>query len=199
MARRPPKPADLPSNPRTKGTAPKSTIANLIRDGKTSEDFAQIDREIADIHPRSAAILLAAGIERSLEYALIIRLPRNDNKTIKLLVERDGPLNGFSAKICLAYAMRIIDDDALHDLNIIRRVRNAFAHAARPINFSTEEITNECSGFRTVVNETENPGSKLPYIIDKLSDDPVRLRFTLTCRTLSHTIVLAPAATFSMA
>jgi hypothetical protein len=42
--------------------------------------------------------------------------------------------------------MGIIDDDAVHDLNVIRRIRNAFAHAPRPIDFSAIEIEASATG-----------------------------------------------------
>jgi hypothetical protein len=185
--RRPPKPPGVQAAPRVRGQkSPKRSINTLIREGPNRADFAQIDRQIRRIHPRAAAILLAADVEFSLEYAITLRLPRNDEDTNKLLVGRDGPLSGFYSKIHLAYAMGIVGDDDLNGLNIIRRVRNAFAHAPRPIDFSAPEIRDECSKIRLVKPPTNDDES----IID--SNSALRQRFTDACQQLSASIVLAP-------
>src|SRR6266478_1236013 len=192
---RPPKPPDVASAPRQRGRgadkikseAPTRTIHTLIREAPSRLEFDQVDKEALQIHSRSAAILLAAHIEFSLEYAILIRLKRNDEKTVKLLVDRDGPLSGFYAKIQLAYALGVFESDALYDLNIIRRVRNAFAHSPRPIDFTTEEIKKECLLLRCV-KDMEIPEIK-PN--PEYTSDPIRRRFTLACRILADDIVLA--------
>src|SRR5258708_23974756 len=143
MPRRLPKPPDAPAAPRHRARRKSAdsrqrSIQALIRRRPIHADFARLDREVQQVHARSAAILLAAEVELYLELALLIRLPNNDPDTIKILVGRDGPLGSFFAKIHLAFAMGLITTDQCHDLNIIRTVRNAFAHALRLIEFSTE-------------------------------------------------------------
>ena len=72
-------------------------------------------------------------------------------------------------------------------MNIIRRVRNAFAHAPRPIDFTAEEIKKECLLLRCV-KDMEIPEIK-PN--PEYTSDPIRRRFTLACRILADDIVLA--------
>jgi hypothetical protein len=117
MAKRPPKPPDRDPRPRHrrrgKSVVSPRTISTLIRQRPTLQDFDQLDREVKYVHPRSATILLAAEVELNLELSILTKLPRNDNETTKLLVDRDGPLSSFYAKIHLAYAMGIITEGSV--------------------------------------------------------------------------------------
>lgn len=160
------------------------SITRLIRQRPTEQDYATLDREVQHAHPRSAAILLSSEVELYLEFAILTRFPRNDTKTVKLLVDRDGPLSGFYAKIHLAYAMGIIDDDTCHDLNIIRRVRNVFAHAPRPIIFATQEVSREISRIKCTADRTYEARRPLVNALAGLTDEPVRERFIESCREL---------------
>lgn len=182
----------MAASQRSKSKGSKRTIADLIREGKAGDDFKKVNQEVLVIHPRSAAILMAADLESTLEFAIIIRLKRNDEKTIDNLISRDGPLSSFSAKIHLAYAMGLVDDDAFNDINIIRRVRNAFAHSPRPIDFSEEVIANECARLRRPATApTSYPQSDgLDNICAALADDPIRRDFTISCYALSLDIIL---------
>jgi DNA-binding MltR family transcriptional regulator len=58
-----------------------------------------------------------------------------------------GPLATFSAKIRLGYALGIYGRKTRHDLDVVREIRNAFAHAQKVITFENQEIANLCSGF----------------------------------------------------
>jgi len=135
--------------------------------------------------------LLAAEIELYLELAILTKLTKNDKDTINILVGRDGPPGSFYAKIHLAYAMGIIDDDVCHDLNIIRNVRNAFAHAPSPIEFYTEEIESEVKNLRCVKGKEFPPIPSRGLAEDPRwpGQDPIRQRFIAACRELGHLIL----------
>jgi len=55
-----------------------------------------------------------------------------------------GPLASFSAKIDLAYLMRIITADIREKLHTIRRIRNEFAHNLAPLTFESPKIRSMC-------------------------------------------------------
>ena len=47
---------------------------------------------------------------------------------VKSLLRQDGPLGSFKARMDLAYCLGLLTDEEHHDLNILRQVRNDFAH-----------------------------------------------------------------------
>jgi hypothetical protein len=155
-----------------------------MRERPSSDDFERLDREVQHIHSRSAAILLSTELELYLELAILAKLPNHDPDLIKILVGRDGPLGSFFAKIHLAHAMGIIVADAAYDLNAIRRVRNAFAHAPKPIEFSTEEIQIEIDSLRCIESLELSPVSELAATLAGTSADPIRRKFIAACREL---------------
>ena len=49
------------------------------------------------------------------------------------------------------------------DLDIVRNIRNAFAHAAVPISFRTEEISRECKGLKSFDSLRKHYESKIAF------------------------------------
>jgi hypothetical protein len=61
------------------------------------------------------------------------------------LFEQDGVFATFSRKIDAASILRITGPTTNRNLTIIRHIRNAFAHAKRPIDFDTKEVAVLCA------------------------------------------------------
>jgi len=75
------------------------------------------------------AARIDVGLERLLK-AVMSRGPRGKDDN---LFDPDRPLGTFSAKIKLAYRLGLLDDDVEHALQLIRKIRNDFAHATTDI------------------------------------------------------------------
>ncbi len=106
-------------------------------------DFALMAEEIREASDRTAAIVMGAFVERELEQWIVKVLPRRDEETIEKLYERDGALGSFYAKIYLGYALGVYDETTRDNLDIVRRIRNAFAHTPQQIGFETDAVKNE--------------------------------------------------------
>jgi hypothetical protein len=57
----------------------------------------------------------------------------------------EGAVGTFSAKIIVAYAMKIIGPITYSDLNIIKLLRNEFAHSRVPFDFQTPQVIAVCN------------------------------------------------------
>jgi hypothetical protein len=75
---------------------------------------------------RSAVIVGAAQLDNVLEQFLITVLQPGDDK--KLFGTR-GPLSVTYSKISIAYRLGVIDADVERALELVRRIRNDFAHS----------------------------------------------------------------------
>lgn len=93
--------------------------------------------------PIVVAILGAGLVEYRLEQLLRPRFNRRDDDIWEELTDVDGPLSTFAAKITLGYALKIYDDGMRKNLDIVRKIRNVFAHSKRIINFDNELICDE--------------------------------------------------------
>ncbi|HEY2010597.1 MAG TPA: MltR family transcriptional regulator [Rhizomicrobium sp.] len=131
----------------------KRTLHDLGHDTPTFEETQQMAALVHEGPDIVRAIVAAAIIEHELERLIFDRLRRNDEGTIRMLARPEGPLTSLSAKALLAYALGIIDDVYLYNIGIVRHIRNAFAHAKRPITFTTPEIVAAIAKVRLPTNK----------------------------------------------
>jgi hypothetical protein len=61
----------------------------------------------------------------------------------KLLTGFNAPLGSFSSRIEAAHALGLISDEEFHDANVIRKIRNEFAHTLTT-SFEDQNITDQC-------------------------------------------------------
>jgi DNA-binding MltR family transcriptional regulator len=107
------------------------------------EDWEAFLKEFTTSDDRSCAILGASYVEFLLEQALRDVFVQDEEAQQQLLSDR-GPLGTFSAKIELAYCLGLITKDERDDLNLIRKVRNDFAHKLKSLNFMNDGIRSRC-------------------------------------------------------
>lgn len=122
----------------------KRTLRDLSIEGPTADELELIVNELRASTDRNIAILASSGVEWQLARLIIKKLPNTTEKSILKLLDNNGPLSTLYATTQLGFALGLYDKDVSHDLEIIRRVRNSFAHSPRPITFRTAEISEEC-------------------------------------------------------
>jgi hypothetical protein len=146
-------------------------------------DLDKAWEEIEKGSDRSAAIMGAAFVENALQDALKSRTIGLSSqvtnaimgaefaedalalksKTIELSSQvaneifLNGPLSSFSSKILLGFALGLYGPVVKKDLNVIRNIRNAFAHAMMPITFDSPEVADELNGLAFLEWRHKNP------------------------------------------
>ena len=125
---------------------------------------------------RGTAILLATNLENSLQIAI-------ERKSGTARKHRTA---SFDAKIRRAYAMGLFGEGTKKNLDIIRVIRNAFAHAPRPVRFSTVEIKDACALL-------EMPAPVVGAANDQKGTNTTgRERFRLVCERTGKALRYAP-------
>ena len=116
---------------------PKPSLRDYSRVRLSSEQKISLIKTIGTVthHSIVTAILGCVIVEHDLDVLLRRRFKRNDDETWKSLQDEKGPLQTFYSKIVLGYAFKIYDEKVVKDLNIIRTIRNAFAHSRMLLNF----------------------------------------------------------------
>jgi DNA-binding MltR family transcriptional regulator len=94
---------------------------------------------IRDTHA-GTALILSSLLENGFEMALRAAMTHVSNHAIKRLLTGYGPLSNFSAKIDIAYGMNLITGKQRSDANLIRNIRNKFAHATTKLDFNSADI-----------------------------------------------------------
>jgi hypothetical protein len=87
----------------------------------------------------------------------------------KRVFEGDGPLGRFSAKISMADVLGILVGDMQHDLPILKKIRNDFAHSMVPQSLTSDPHRSRCHSLKM----------KFPLAPDLLAEckTPERQRF----------------------
>lgn len=112
-------------------------------------------------------------VEDSLREILAANLPCSDNE---LFADR-GLLSTIDSRCRLAYAMGLIDKDAKDDLDTIRQLRNAAAHALSDFSFEEPAIAN----VAMLIRATANAGLEtVPLLEGKRASEPL-IRCVASC------------------
>jgi len=95
---------------------------------------------------RAAAVLGATLLDVRLEEVFRENFAANHAE----LLGRSGPLATFSSRINLAFALQWLDEDTFHDLDVIRDIRNDFAHHLdHELSFATQSISDRSCNLRS--------------------------------------------------
>ena len=120
-----------------------------------AEDLARFVDELKRETDRGLPLVGAALIdEKLIETLESFSCP---NRPIsKLLKEGTAPLGTFSSRTELCYTLGLIDEFEYQEINLVRKVRNEFAHAKHGTSFKTERIVGLCSSLKSDLPEGEN-------------------------------------------
>jgi hypothetical protein len=121
----------------------------LCRGDVTLAGLSDIEAELYGGSDRARAVLLASFVENALQAFLQLKLrPSYPVKEYRLLFGAMAPIGTFSAKILLGYAFNWFGPDTYHDLNLIRELRNGFAHSRNSFPFETPEVAEVCKRLK---------------------------------------------------
>lgn len=185
MSQRTPLPPGKTPNPRhrqqnqPKHTVEEIALQNLFRARHAADDIPQIVTEIEGTSDRAACLILCSIVERELENLLIKKIWKDtpiSEPRMKKIFDRDGALSTFSGNINFAFALHLFASHTKNDLDVIRRIRNLFAHSALPITFQHSKIAKEATKLRPV-----DYYNILGNLIEFSNLNEQRARFILSC------------------
>jgi DNA-binding MltR family transcriptional regulator len=106
-----------------------------------------------------AASLVEIHLTKLIKKAFISEAKVRGKETVQeTMFHSSGPLGAFSSKIRMAYLMGLISNEFYKDLQILREIRNRFAHNTEIGSFDVPEISDRCFNFTLVdkyISDTE--------------------------------------------
>lgn len=154
----PPPPAPVPPPPASSAPFRQEPMISFPPDMPPDiVRFHRIRLELLSQSDRGAAVLGGAYADTVLGEALKsklrdLNLP-NKETLHKRLFRHYGPLSTFSARIDMAFALYLIGENTRHDLDIIRDIRNDFAHDLevgspdKGLTFLSESVAARCNNL----------------------------------------------------
>jgi DNA-binding MltR family transcriptional regulator len=150
------------------------TLRDLSYATISTDELATVLKEAETGPDRYAAIIIATVLEGALDQLIFQKLKVFDRKIIAGLYEESGPMSNFSSKIKLGFVLKLFDEITRDNLDCIRRIRNAYAHAQVHLLFTTPQIVKECEKLKIPLTYPKEITSRELYI--KYSVD-VMVRF----------------------
>jgi DNA-binding MltR family transcriptional regulator len=167
--RKPAAPVDKPPNPRFLGkpSGESRSLRDALKDIPPGNTQASILAELADATVSDEAQVIVGGtiLEIALRDAITrcFRHSISPKEKLKLFdSENRGLLAEFSAKIKIAYALGVGKEKTRDDLNLIREVRNYFAHTPRVVKLSDREVRSHLEKIN-VIRENASEIAALKY------------------------------------
>jgi len=120
-----------------------------------AEDLARFIEELKAETDRGLPLVGTALIDEKLRETLKAFFT-NGKSSNKLLNDANAPLGTFSSRLEACKALALIDDYEYSEINLLRKVRNEFAHAKHGISFKSEKIEGFCSTLVSNLPEGEN-------------------------------------------
>ena len=117
-----------------------SRLSKLTKATATQED---IDEHIARLKAesdRGVMILAATMLDDALRVALMRTMPTASKNVKDQIFTHDGPMGTFSKRILLAEGIGMFSPAVARQVHVIRRIRNAAAHAHADVSFAVEEV-----------------------------------------------------------
>ena len=112
------------------------------------KDFAAFLEEFQAETDRGAALVGAALIDQKLKDTLAAFFAER-RVGAELLDGGNAPLGTLSARIKAALCLGLINRDEFHECDLIRKIRNEFAHRTHGTTFSDPVIATHCSKLRS--------------------------------------------------
>lgn len=118
--------------------------------GQMVEMRQSLDRE----SERGCVVVASAFLEEALEALLRARLVDDelDPKEKRLESLFDHPLGTFDAKTRLAFAVGLIGRNERDDADVIRKLRNDFAHLHLAVSFADQHVKDECKKLKVLAD-----------------------------------------------
>ena len=120
---------------------------------KRENSYADLEGFHAEINKgndRTAAIVASSYLDECLRQLLKAFLIDDSKKVGELVGDEksnDCPIGTFSSRILTCYCLGLIAKHEMHDLTLIRKIRNYFAHSLHGASFDDENIVSCCSAL----------------------------------------------------
>ncbi|MGC4004703.1 MAG: hypothetical protein QM811_16915 [Pirellulales bacterium] len=124
---------------------PTAAVLKLIEDQQANVEF--FHEELFRESDRGCALFAGAFLDVQLVELLKLYLVVNTSID-KELFKGTSPLSTFSSRITISYYLGLVSKSLKGELDIIRKIRNEFAHELRVNSFEIETVKNRCVALR---------------------------------------------------
>ena len=124
---------------------------------KSIAEFIRIRRLLDQESDRGCVLFAASHMDHKL--SILFQKILIGNKThLDSILAFNGPLGSFSSKTKLAYSLGILRRKEFEDIEVLRKIRNEFAHSIETLAFQDLKIKQLIRNFKLLANpDHDNP------------------------------------------
>ena len=126
-------------------------MSKEIKDWK----IQMLRKEFEKESDRAVVILVTSLIDQELTTLIRLYLLPCPNTKDEIFDSLNGPLNSLSSKILFAHRLGLISSKFARDLNIVRNIRNKFAHDVFGCNFNDGGVKQQVDELKKSINDLE--------------------------------------------
>lgn len=146
-----------------------------------TEILFRIGAELNKESDRGCALVAAAYLENEINELLSSFFVKQGVRARAALFDFNGPVGTFSSKIKMSTALGLIPEEIHNSLDLIRKMRNEFAHLHEPLDFDSPKIRQQVISLLPSLNA---------------SQESIRENFICKIQSIAATIHLCIAHTF---
>jgi hypothetical protein len=163
-------------------------LRRLTRISAGPEHYDSYIKEIGGVgNDRGMGILMVTGVEDALQKAIESRLHVERDQR-DLLFGYDSPVGTFDYKIRIGHALEIFGAETKQNLELLKAIRNAFAHSKIPLDFQVAEVKAACDLLIMPRMPIASDGQQPRWSVQILGYKG-RARFHMACQALVHNFI----------
>ena len=112
--------------------------------------------ELLNKESHRGAVLISTGFLEQQLKDILLAFMLNSAQSEDLVGGHNAPLGTFSSRISACYALGLITEDEQHDLTLLRRIRNDFAHDIHT-SFETRSVVDRCKLLKGKAHDYDSP------------------------------------------
>ena len=136
----------------------KDPLTRLLEQAPSPQEYQVAWENVRKDGSMGSVILAGTLVEDSLRALLISRMaPGVEMDEPKDLFGPMKPLSTFSAKIRMGFALKLYGERTFDDLELLRKLRNLFAHGKLAIDFDTPGVKRAINQFHCHSRDERDP------------------------------------------
>lgn len=139
---------------------------------------------ILDADTRTACILAVSFLEDALKRNFVDKWRIDKRKSYDAYFGSNGPLSTFSQRTLIAAGLRWLPDGGLRDFDLLRKIRNEFAHNHRVHNLIEEPVLNHVMNLREIEKIWDKEEAHFYTAAYREATNETRLRMRMYCCVL---------------
>ena len=107
-------------------------------------EVVEFRKELTKESDRGCALFAIAYLGKALSDLLYVSVVFEPKKVEKDLFDFNSPLGSFSSRIKMAYYLGKISKSMRRNLDLLRKIRNKFAHHPNVVSFDDKSVASQC-------------------------------------------------------